>query len=51
MGKKFWLTFAINEALDVLTAYGSITDPTLAPKIQACIAPLKDLLNTILGQQ
>lgn len=51
MGKKFWLQFAINEALDVLTAYGTITDPQLAPKVQACIGPLKDLLNTIVGGQ
>lgn len=50
MGKKFWLSFVINEALDVLTAYGTITDPVLGPKIQACIGPLKDLLNSILGQ-
>lgn len=53
MGTKFWLQFALNEALDVLMAYGSIAapDPNLQQKVAAANASIKDLINYLLTTQ
>jgi hypothetical protein len=51
MGTKFWLQFAIMEALDVLTAYGAAVDPdpTLQQKVMAANVALKDLISYLTG--
>ena len=51
MGKKFWLQFALNEALDILMAYGTVTDPdpTLQQKVMTANAAIKDLLNYLMS--
>lgn len=44
MGKKFWLQFIINEALDVLTVYGTNADPAVATEISNAVTALKALI-------
>lgn len=44
MGKNFWLQFALTEALDMLTAYGSIVDPEIQPEIQNAASAIKALI-------
>lgn len=45
--KNFWLKFAIQEALGLLTVYGTAQDPALASKIAAAAAALQDLINSL----
>lgn len=53
MGKKFWLQFALNEALDVLMAYGAnaTQDPVLTQKMQTASSAIKDTLDYVISGQ
>jgi hypothetical protein len=42
--KNFWLKFALQEALALLTAFGSAADPQVAAEIQAAAAAIQALL-------
>lgn len=49
--KKFWLQMAMNEALDILMAYGSVQtqDTALTQKIQTASAAIKDCLDYVIN--
>lgn len=47
MTKNFWLVFALQEALSVLTAFGATMDPATAPQQQAAALAIQNLIAAL----